>query len=82
MTKELKVFEAKGIWTSNFEYLFNVLKTIPTILIESERAAGFFITNIRSSLSDSFVDNSLCFLKMDFVSVLILLKDLKSFKLI
>lgn len=64
ISKEMKIFEATGKRTDNLEKLYNALKTIPPTSIESERAfsaAGLFITKIRSSLSDSAIDN-LCFL--------------------
>lgn len=65
ISKEMNIFEVTGKRTDNLEKLYNALMTIPPTSVESERAfsaAGLFITKIRSSLSDSAIDN-LCFLK-------------------
>ena len=65
LQKELNIFEVTGEKTNNIRFLIDALKTVPPTSIESERAfsaAGLFITNLRTRLSDRSIDH-LSFLK-------------------
>ncbi|GBM01536.1 hypothetical protein AVEN_105532-1 [Araneus ventricosus] len=66
--QELQSFDLTENRSSNILKLSEVLKTIPPTSTEAEKvfsAAGFFITNLRSRLSDKCTD-CLCFLKSYF----------------
>ena len=53
--QEMNLFEATRKRPTKLELLFNALHSIPPTSVEAERAfsaAGLFVTELRSSLSD------------------------------
>jgi hypothetical protein len=65
LKREMAVFEANGTRPVSLERVYRALLTLPPTSVEAERsfsAAGFFVTKMRSSLSDDAID-MLCFLR-------------------